>query len=170
MARVRSSQTSEADVPGCSIERTVDIIGDRWSFLILRQVLLYRSSRFSEFQAALAIAPNILTDRLDTLVAAGILEKRPYQTDGARARSSYHPTPAGQKLVLVLGALQQWGDEFVPLDAGPTVLRRTAEGDHPLHLAFVDDSDIPVGLDDVTFVPGPGFASPDYSAPFIATS
>ena len=142
----------------CSIERTLDLIGDRWTFLVLREVLLYRSTRFTEFQGSLGIAPNILTDRLEKLIAAGILEKHAYQADGARSRFSYHPTPAGEKLILVLGALQQWGDDNIPLVGGPSVLRTS--GDHPLHVAFVDDDEHPVALEEVTFEFAPGFGPP----------
>ena len=153
-----ATRTTERPPAQCSIERTLDLIGDRWTFLVLRQVLLYRTTRFTEFQSALGIAPNILTDRLDRLVASGILEKRAYQADGARSRFSYHPTPAGDKLVVVLGALQQWGDENIPLVEGPSVLRRN--GEHPLHVSFVDETDHPVALEDVTFEFAPGFGLP----------
>jgi len=153
-----ASKATERPPAVCAIERTLDLIGDRWTFLVLRQVLLYRATRFTEFQSALGIAPNMLTDRLDKLIAAGILEKRAYREDGARSRFSYHPTPAGEKLIVVLGALQQWGDENVPLDEGPSVMRTS--GDHPLHVAFVDDDDHPVKLEDVSFAFAPGFGPP----------
>jgi DNA-binding HxlR family transcriptional regulator len=154
-----ATQHADRQPAQCSIERTLDLIGDRWTFLVLRQVLLYRATRFTQFQRALGIAPNILTDRLEKLDAAGILEKHAYQSDGERSRFSYHPSPAGEKLILVLGALQQWGDENIPLAQGPSVLRRTAAGD-PLHVAFVDDAERPVELDRVTFEFAPGFERP----------
>ncbi|MGA5200673.1 winged helix-turn-helix transcriptional regulator [Streptomyces variegatus] len=139
----------------CSIERTLDIVGDRWTLLVLRQVLLYRHTRFADFVKVLGIAPNTLTSRLDTLVEAGILEKRPYRDDGARQRYEYHPTPAGEDLLAVLATLQQWGDNHVAPQGGPTALRRTAEGDRPVSVAFVDDAGRCVPRQDVVFVPSP---------------
>jgi len=138
--------------PYCSIERSLGIVGERWTFLILREALFNGVSRFAEFQSALGIAPNVLTARLTTIVDAGVLEKREYKEDGARARSSYHPTAAGDQLKVVLAALQQWGDEFVPREGGPTILRRTTDGARPVRVGFVDDAERPRAVEDVQFV------------------
>lgn len=137
--------------PYCSIERALVLIADRWSFLILREVLLYRRSRFAEIQAALGIASNVLTDRLERLVDGGVLERRAYRDAGTRTRPSYHPTRAGADLALVLAALQQWGDEYEPRAAGPTVVRRTVDGGAPASVAFVTADGAALGIDDVTF-------------------
>jgi DNA-binding HxlR family transcriptional regulator len=136
----------------CSIERTLGLVGERWSLLVLREALLNRVTRFADFERALRVAPNILSDRLGGLVAAGLLEKREYREAGSRTRYAYHPTPAGESLKLVLAALQQWGDEHIPPASGPTVARETATG-HPLHLEFVDEGGNAHPLDDVEFVP-----------------
>jgi DNA-binding HxlR family transcriptional regulator len=134
----------------CSIARSLEVLGERWTFLILREALS-GTTRFADFRAALGVAPDVLSDRLATLVASGVLEKRPYREPGARARDSYHLTEAGRELQVVLGALQQWGDAHRPYEPGPTVLRRTADG-RPVHVGFVDDEGREVPLDEVRFV------------------
>ena len=133
----------------CSIARSLEVLGERWTFLVVREALS-GTTRFADFRAALGVAPDILTSRLATLVAAGVLERRPYQEEGHRARHDYHLTPAGEDLRVVLGALQQWGDAHRPYEPGPTIERRAADG-RPLHVAFVDDDGREVPLDDVRF-------------------
>ena len=131
----------------CSIARSLEVLGERWTFLVLREAMA-GTSRFADFRGALGVAPDVLSDRLATLVEAGVLEKRPYREPGARARDSYHLTPAGRELQVVLGALQQWGDVHLPWPEGPTVLRCGPDG-APLHVGFVDGQGDEV--DDVTF-------------------
>jgi DNA-binding HxlR family transcriptional regulator len=135
----------------CSIARTLEVVGERWTFLILREAL-DGVTRFAEFRDRLKIAPDVLSDRLTTLVGAGVLEKQPYREPGSRARFSYHLTPAGVDLRLALGALQQWGDAHRPREAGPTVVRRTVDEDRPVHIAFVDDTGAALAPDRVKFV------------------
>ncbi|MGI8333258.1 winged helix-turn-helix transcriptional regulator [Actinomadura scrupuli] len=136
--------------PTCSIARTLEVVGERWTFLILREALS-GLTRFADFREALGVAPDVLSDRLATLVAAGVLEKRPYREPGSRVRFSYHVTPAGAELRLVLGALQQWGDEHRPHPNGPTVVRRTTDDDRPVRVSFVDDTGTAVPLERVAF-------------------
>jgi DNA-binding HxlR family transcriptional regulator len=135
----------------CSIARSLEVLGERWTFLILREAFS-GTMRFADFRAVLGVAPDVLSDRLATLVAAGVLEKQPYREPGARVRDSYHLTPAGRELKLVLGALQQWGDEHRPYELGPTAVRRTVDGGRPVHVAFVDDTGREVPPDGVAFV------------------
>lgn len=136
----------------CSIERSVDIIGERWSFLILREALIYGVTKFVDFQSSLGILTNILVDRLNRIVNAGVLEKRMYQEEGSRPRASYHPTSSGEALKLVLAALQQCGDDFSPPKDGVTFDRRTIDEDRPVRVGFVDDNNEPRQIDDVAFV------------------
>ncbi|AMM22138.1 hypothetical protein AX769_00395 [Frondihabitans sp. PAMC 28766] len=145
--------------PQCSIERSVDVLGDRWSFLLLRETILYRHTRFSEFQKGLGIATNVLASRLDTLVDAGILRRVDYQDPGSRTRPRYEPTAAGEDLRVVLAALQQWGDEHLPRHDGPTMLRRTAHDGSPVSVGFVDGSGRALASQDVRIVPARGAAS-----------
>ena len=147
--------TRERPQPNCSIARTLDLVGDRWAFLILREAH-NGVTRFETFRDRLGIARNILTARLTALVDAGILERVPYQEEGSRTRWSYELTSAGQDLKLVLAALQQWGDVHVPREAGPTVIRRNTTTDEELSLAFVDPAGHIVPDNEVAFVPVPG--------------
>ena len=101
----------------CSIERTLGVLGERWTFLILREAFL-GATRFVEFRDRLGVAPDVLTDRLGTLVDYGVLEREPYREPGARSRFAYRLTPSGRELQVVLAALQQWGDEHLPRPRG----------------------------------------------------
>jgi DNA-binding HxlR family transcriptional regulator len=134
----------------CSIARSLVVLGEKWTFLVIREALS-GVTRFADFRATLGVAPDVLTARLGTLVEAGVLEKVPYQEPGARQRFAYHLTDAGRELQVVLGALQQWGDAHCPNPAGPTIVRRSADG-RELSVGFVDDDDRAVPLDDVRFV------------------
>ena len=136
----------------CSIERTLQIVGERWSFLVLREMLLNGLSKFGDLERALGVAPNVLSERLTTMVDAGVLEKREYREAGARARYSYHPTDAGRDLTLVLAALQQWGDVHNAPSGGATVARSSVDGG-PVRVALVDASSRELTLDAVRFEP-----------------
>ncbi len=98
----------------CPIARSLNIFGDGWSLLIVRDAL-FGKTRFGEFEASLGMAKNILAARLKTLVEAGILEVVP-ATDGG-AHHSYVLTPKGQELRPVLKAIRTWGDANCPLGA-----------------------------------------------------
>jgi DNA-binding HxlR family transcriptional regulator len=141
--------------PSCSIARTLQYLRDRWTFLILREAHL-GTTRFADFRDYLGIAPNILTNHLNDLVDSGLLEKHEYRERGERARSSYHLTPAGEDLKLVLAALQQWGDVHVPREQGPTVLRHAKGSGELVNVAFTTESGTPVATEDVSFDPVPG--------------
>jgi DNA-binding HxlR family transcriptional regulator len=136
----------------CSIERSLGVLGERWTFLILREALL-GATRFSEFQGKLGVARDVLSERLATLVEYGVLEREPYAEPGARSRLGYRLTPAGQELQVVLAALQQWGDVHLPRADGPSMLRRERGTGGPLHVGFIDDHGREVAAADVTMVP-----------------
>ncbi len=138
----------------CSIERGLAVFGDRWAVLILREAFL-GTSRFAEFRSRLGIASDVLAERLAQLVAQGILAREPYQEPGSRVRSSYHLTPKGRDLKVVLAAMQQWGDQYLPRPEGPSMLRRSRQTALPLNVAFVDDTGQLVEQDDAAFVPSP---------------
>jgi DNA-binding HxlR family transcriptional regulator len=101
----------------CSIARTLDIVGEWWTPLILRDVA-YGIRRFGEIQEDLGISANILTDRLDALSSQGLLEARAYQE--RPQRQEYYLTEKGAELIPALLALMQWGDRWTwPGGAGP---------------------------------------------------
>src|SRR4051794_41950641 len=111
----------------CSIARTLGVLGERWTILILREAF-FGVSRFAEFRDRLGVAPDVLSDRLATLVEFGVLSREPYREPGARSRFAYRLTPARREPQVVLRALQQLGDEDPPRPGGPTMLppgRRT---------------------------------------------
>lgn len=93
----------------CPIPAAVELIGEKWAFLILRGAF-NGLHHFEEFQAGLGIARNILSDRLAKMVAGGILERFPDPDD--RRRVIYSMTPKGEGLLPVVLALRQWGDEW----------------------------------------------------------
>lgn len=105
----------------CPIARSLDVIGDWWSLLIIRDAML-GVRRFGELQKSLGVAKNILTARLRTLVAQGILETAP-ASDGS-AYQEYVLTSKGRALFPVLVALRQWGEDHCFESSGkvPTVL------------------------------------------------
>ena len=107
------------DTLDCSIQRTLDIIGDRWTLLILRD--LFRGvRRFSKIQADLGIAKNLLADRLSALVEAEIVEKVAYQE--RPLRHEYRLTAKGRALSPALVALMRWGDIWCSGGLAPTEL------------------------------------------------
>jgi DNA-binding HxlR family transcriptional regulator len=103
----------------CSIARTLEVIGEWWSLLILRDAFL-GIRRFDDFQRSLGIARNILTDRLATLVDHGILTRECYQEHPARYE--YRLTAKGADLVPVLVSLLRWGDRWTAGEAGPPLV------------------------------------------------
>ncbi|AQZ70233.1 transcriptional regulator [[Actinomadura] parvosata subsp. kistnae] len=139
------------DEPACSIERSLQILGDHWTFLVLREIFAGRH-RFAEIQTSLGIASNLLSARLKLLVAAGVLDTRTYREPGSRPRQSYHLTESGRDLRLVLAALQQWGDHHLPRPSGPSAVRRTSDGDRPVHVGFLDEDGREVPASEVSIL------------------
>ena len=107
--------------PICSIAAAMDILGERWTFLILREAF-YGVRRFSDMQRNLGIARNILSTRLQTLVNAGIFERRLYQEE--LERYEYRLTEAGRDLYPSIVTLMRWGDEHLAGELGPPVVLR----------------------------------------------
>jgi DNA-binding HxlR family transcriptional regulator len=117
-----------------SIQRALDIVGDRWTILILRNV--FRGlHRFDDLRRDLAISRPVLADRLARLVDAGVLERRPYQD--RPVRHEYRLTPMGLELSPILVALMRWGDTWLAGADGPAVVLVHGECGHPLDQALV---------------------------------
>ena len=118
----------------CPIARSLDRVGEWWSILILRDAF-YGLTRFDEFQKNLGVAPNILTRRLNALVAAGLLERRPYQL--RPPRHEYVLTARGRDFHPVLLALLAWGNRhFAPEGASVQIAR--ADTGAPVEPVVVD--------------------------------
>lgn len=120
----------------CSIARSLDLLGERWTLLIVREAFWGRT-RFSQFREALGIAPDVLSERLTRLVDEGVLERRAYREEAARERMEYVLTPAGRRLHVVIAGLSSWGRENRPRadDRSPSYL--DAETGEPVELCFV---------------------------------
>jgi DNA-binding HxlR family transcriptional regulator len=100
----------------CSIARTLEIVGERWTLLIVRDALS-GITRFDGFLTSLPIARNVLSDRLNGLVSHGILERVQYQD--RPPRHEYLLTTKGRELTSVILVLMSWGDRHLPIPAGP---------------------------------------------------
>lgn len=142
---------TDPDEATCSLIKAVDLVGERWTFFVLREALA-GTFRFSEFRARLGIASDVLAARLAKLVDSGLMTRRTYQEPGQRPREGYCLTEAGRQLNVVLCALQQWGDEHLPHTMS-TVVYRTADG-RPVQVRFVDGEGAVVPAGDVRPVPG----------------
>jgi DNA-binding HxlR family transcriptional regulator len=106
---------------GCSIARTLDIVGSRTAILILREAY-YGTRRFDGFASRIGITDAAAAKQLRKLTDAGLLEKRPYREAGQRARHEYVLTQNGLDLLPVVVGLWQWGDKY--LQPGPAPLLR----------------------------------------------
>lgn len=104
----------------CSVARALQIIGDRWSFLLIRE-MFFGVRRFDEFQSNLGIATNILTDRLQRLTEHGIAERRQYQT--RPERFEYRFTTKGHDLYAPVIVMMRWGDKWLSNGKAPLILR-----------------------------------------------
>src|SRR3989440_4000035 len=102
----------------CSVARALEVVGERWSLLVLRDAL-FGFTRFEDFRERLGIASNVLTARLERLVEEGLLERRLYQE--RPERFEYMLTTKGRGLAPALLMLMKWGDEHYPTEAGPPV-------------------------------------------------
>jgi DNA-binding HxlR family transcriptional regulator len=103
----------------CSIVRTLDLIGERWTLLVLREAFM-GVRRFTDMQRELGVARNVLSDRLAHLVEIGVLERRQYQD--RPARFEYRLTAKGKELQPAILTLMRWGDDHLAPDGPPTVL------------------------------------------------
>jgi len=101
----------------CPIAATLDIIGDRWTLLVLRDILIGGKSHFSEFAEGESIASNVLTDRLNTLVDQEIIERLPDPDDGRKY--IYRPLAPAIELLSVIAELAAWGLKHSTVDSPP---------------------------------------------------
>ena len=142
----------------CSVARSLEVIGEWWTLLILRDAFL-GVTRFEVLQERLGIARNVLATRLDTLVEHGIFERRSY--DEARGRYDYKLTDKGKALWPVLVAIRQWGDEWI-VGAGNEPVRMIHKGcDHDTKAVLIcDHCGEPLDHRAVRVAPGPGLKDP----------
>lgn len=136
----------------CNLARSFELIGDRWTLLILRSAL-YGVRRFDDLQADLDIPRSVLSNRLAGLVETGIMERKEYREDGQRTRIEYPLTKMGKALGLPFIAMTAWGDKWLGRGSSPFTLRSKSTG-QKLSIALVDErgrlakgSDIEVAID-----------------------
>ena len=113
------------DTQVCSAARALEVVGERWSLLIIRDALFAGSTRFGDF-LTLGIATNILKKRLDGFVAAGIMQRR--IISGNPEHHEYLLTDRGKELAPIIVALTQWGDRWAAPDGPPVLYRHSACG------------------------------------------
>jgi DNA-binding HxlR family transcriptional regulator len=133
---VRRSPVAAQD---CNLARSFELIGDRWTLLILRSAL-YGVRRFDDLQADLEIPRSVLSNRLAGLVESGIMEKRDYREEGQRTRVEYVLTKMGWALGLPFIAMTEWGDKWLGDGPSPFILRSRTSGQR-LRVALVDEQD-----------------------------
>ena len=149
-----------SDYPGqiCSIARSLEVIGERWSLLIVRDVM-NGNRRFDELQKGLGIARNVLSARLQRLVDENILERRSYQT--SPERFEYFLTEKGLDLWPALVALLAWGDRYSPTPGGPPMLIVHKEcGGRVSDRGVCESCGEVLDARDARALPGPGMMEP----------
>ena len=141
----------------CSISRTLEVVGERWTLLIVRDVF-FGLRRFGDLQASLGVARNVLTERLNRLVEDGILERVPYQE--LPTRYEYVLTEKGLELLPVLLAMMRWGDKHARPAAGlPRLIRHAGcGGDAELQVVCTKCEKV-LGPADLEILPGPALTS-----------
>jgi len=148
-----------ADSPRCALARSLEVLGERWTLLVVREAF-WGSTKFSEFQSSLGVSTDILTARLATLVEAGVFERRGYRESGSRERFSYHLTEAGRDLRTGLAAFTEWGVVHRPNGQSATSHFRRASDGEEVQVAFVTTDGQIVDAREVETVRGPGSLAP----------
>jgi DNA-binding HxlR family transcriptional regulator len=143
---VRQAQTATDPRIG-SVEAALAIVGDRWSLLILREVF-QGVRRFDDFLRNTGVSRAVLSSRLRTLTAAGLLRREPYRDGSARSRAEYRPTRVGVKLLPALVALMEWAGANVDGAAPADVLTHRGCGGR-VHANLACDAGHEVSPDEI---------------------
>lgn len=148
----RLSYTAE----NCSIRRSLDIVGERWTLLVLREAF-YGVRRFDDFVRILGCPRDALSTRLSTLVDEGIMRREPYREPGRRVRHEYRLTEKGLELFPALLALMEWGDRWTADPSGPAVELTHRGCGAPMTVTMgCADGHGHLSVRDVAARPGPG--------------
>ena len=137
----------------CSIFRAMDVLGDRWTMLVLREAFV-GVRRFTEMQRDLGVARNVLTDRLNHLVELGVLERRQYQE--RPVRYEYRLTDMGKQLQPAILTLMHWGDQHLAPHGPPTLIEHSECGHETEPLLVCSHCREPLSTRTVQAKPGPG--------------
>ena len=146
----------------CSAARALDILGDRWTLLLIREAV-FGTHRFDDFAEHLGIARNVLSARLAMLVENGILEQEP--VDSESRRYGYHLTPMGLDLLPVLVSLMQWGDRWLQTPASvPLHIVERKTGEKIPDMRPSNKAGKALAFKDLDWMPGPGADDPRIAA------
>jgi DNA-binding HxlR family transcriptional regulator len=136
----------------CSAARALEIVGERWSLLIIRDALFRGRTRFTEFEKSLRLAPNILTSRLERFVAEGIMDR----ARNSQGQIDYVLTEKGRDFGPVIMALTSWGDQWDAPQGPPVVFRHAdCEGNVVLNVQCAECGST-VGSSEIRATPGSG--------------
>jgi DNA-binding HxlR family transcriptional regulator len=149
----------------CSVAQCLDVVGEWWSLLIIRDAFM-GVSRFDDFQARLGISRNILTQRLGHLVDEGVLKRVPYQEHPPRFE--YRLTDKGRDLWHVITAMRQWGDRWAAPAGPPVKIRHTKCGHVVKAVATCSHCGEPLDARSVIGIPGPGAEASDFERTRLA--
>jgi DNA-binding HxlR family transcriptional regulator len=144
--RAVNARTAPVAMASCGLARAVDLIGDRWTLLILREAF-YGITRFEDFLRDLGCPRSILSGRLKALEAHGLMVREAYREPGLRTRHAYKLTPVARPLMLPLLSLMHWMDTQVRADRAP--VRVTSADGRTLHVALIDEAGKEVAIDQV---------------------
>lgn len=162
LAGIRDEWSAE----GCSMDRTLSVVGTRSSMLLIREAF-YGTRRFQDFAQRVGISEAVAATRLRELVQHGLLEKVTYRREGERARQEYRLTDRGRDLLPAVLALMQWGDRWLADGQGPVQLQHEACGT-PLRALVCCEEGHQVDIRQVRVRPGPGMlpaGSPEVGKP-----
>lgn len=141
----------------CSVAQTLEIVGDWWTLLVVRDMLL-GVTRFDDLQERLGIARNVLSDRLAKLVDAGIADKVPYQD--RPQRFDYLLTEKGEDLWRIVTAMREWGDRWAAPEGPPVEVQHRTCGHVATVVPTCSACGEPLERRALRMIPGPG-ARPD---------
>jgi DNA-binding HxlR family transcriptional regulator len=138
----------------CGIGQALEVVGDWWTLLIVRDAF-FGARRFGDFEKSLGIAKNVLTNRLEHLVAHEIFEKVDVGAEGSRFE--YRLTPKGEALLPVLTALREWSDEWIfGKGSEPVLFTERTTGKRIPRMRVLSTDGRPLSRRDIRAVPGPG--------------
>ena len=146
MTQIPRARRSPVPLDRCSLAKAVELIGDRWTLLILRSAL-FGVRRFDDFQTELGAPRTVLSGRLKKLSDDGLLDKQGYKEPGKRTRNEYILSEKGEASRPILIALTQWGDDW--LNDGDAPISFSAKGRGRVRAGFVDEEGRGVALSDM---------------------
>ncbi|HEX3923524.1 MAG TPA: helix-turn-helix domain-containing protein [Streptosporangiaceae bacterium] len=144
------------DTRNCTIGAALAIVGEKWTFLVLREAF-NGVRRFDDIRRRISAPRQILSDRLNRLVSDDLLRRVPYQEPGQRARSEYRLTEKGLGLFPVIVSLLEWGNKYAASPEGPVVELTHRDCGAPVRLQLAcEDGHAVASAREVTPIPGPG--------------